>query len=190
MKKLMMGLVLLFAAAATYAQGITVHSEQADNIDYSKYKNFAWASSVSNDLEPGVYFMNDLVLKAQIREAVKSELMGRGYNLSETPDQSDMVVNFRVFDKAVTLRGNEGYGESYWGSDSFGGISDEITYDVQPGTLLVSLADRKSGKVIWQGFASGLIDNNQFVKDEVKIREATKSIFDEFSQHAKEYTRK
>jgi hypothetical protein len=194
MKKLMMGLVLLFAAAGTYAQ-VTVHAEQGNNIDYSNYKSFAWASSISNDLEPGVYFLNDLVLKAQIREAVKGELMGRGYQLSQNPEQSDMVVNFRVFDKPVTLKGSEGYGDDYWGSSgatssNYSYITDDTSYEVQAGTLLISLADRKNGKVFWQGFASGLIDNNQFVKDEVKIREAVKSIFDEYSQNAKAYSRK
>jgi hypothetical protein len=191
MKKLMMGLVLLFAAAGTYAQ-VSVHSQQANNIDYSKYKNFTWASGISNDLEPGVYFLNDLVLKAQIREAVKGELMGRGYQLNESRDQSDMLVNFRIFDKPVTLKTGADYGENYWGDTAadYTYDTEETSYDVQAGTLLISLADRKSGKVFWQGFASGLIDNSQFVKDEVKIREAVKSIFDEYTQTAKAYSRK
>ena len=52
------------------------------------------------------------------------------------------------------------------------------------------MADRKSGKVVWQGFASGLIENNSFVKEEGKIREAVNMIFEEFGERAKEYTRK
>jgi len=57
-------------------------------------------------------------------------------------------------------------------------------------TLLVSMADRESGKVVWQGFASGLIENDAFIKDEGKIREAVNLIFEEYNQRAKEYTRK
>jgi hypothetical protein len=191
MKKLFVGMLLLLAATVgAHAQQITVHSNEADDVDYGKYKNFSWASSISNDLEPGIYFLNDLILKAQIREAVKGELMGLGYQLSENADAADMVVNFRVFDQPVTLKGTEGYGDNYWGGSAPNNLADLESYDVEAGTLLVSLSDRESGKVVWQGFASGLIDNDKFVKDEVKIREAVHMIFDNYNQHAKEYTRK
>ena len=183
-----MGFVLMLAGTGVYAQkGITVRSVEADDVDYSKYKTFNWASHVSNDLDAGIYFLNDLILKAQVREAVKGELMGLGYD--EVEENPDLLVNFRLFDQPVTLKGKEGYGENYWGTADYN-LPGETTYDVESGTLLLSLADRESGKVIWQGFASGLIDNNQFIKDEGKIREAVNLIFEDFNKRAKEYTRK
>jgi hypothetical protein len=190
MKKVLVGFVLLFTVFSTYAQQITVRSDQAEDVDYSKYKTFNWASHVSNELDAGIYFLNDLILKAQIREAVKAELMGLGYELTENADQANLIVNFRVFDQPVTLKGMEGYGDNYWGETNYAGISETVSHDVEAGTLLLSLADRESGKVVWQGFASGLIDNNRFIKDEVKISEAVNLIFDEFNQRAKEYTKK
>ena len=196
MKKIIAGLTLLLFAVAASAQSITVRSEQAPDIDFNKYKTFGWASQVSNQLDAGIYFLNDLVLKAQVRDAVKGELLGLGYQMAEDQSQPDMIVNFRVFDQPVKIVGAEGYGDDYWStgstvnaSDQYGPISNQ-TYDVPAGTLLLSLADRTSGKVIWQGFASGLIDNNQFIKDEGKIHEAVNMIFNEYNQRAKEYTRK
>lgn len=102
----------------------------------------------------------------------------------------DLIVNFRVFEEPVTLKGYEGYGTSYWGDEQYRQISDTTSYDVEAGTLLLSMADRESGTVIWQGFASGLIKDNTFIKDEGKIREAVNLIFEEYNQRAKEYTRK
>lgn len=58
---------------------IIVESDKALNNDFSKYKTFTFASMIDTDLEVGFYFLNDLVLKSQIREAVKEELMGLGY---------------------------------------------------------------------------------------------------------------
>lgn len=196
MKKIIAALALLILVTATYAQKITVRSEQASDVDFSKYKTFTWASQVSNQLEAGIYFLNDLVLKAQVRDAVKSELLGLGYQMADDQTQSDLIVNFRVFDQPTKLMGPDTYGDDYWGTAGTGATSngyDVISneeYDVPAGTLLLSLADRESGKVIWQGFASGLIDNNQFIKDEGKIHEAVNMIFDEYNQRAKEYTRK
>jgi len=156
--------------------------------DFSKYKTFAWASQVDSELDEGLYFLNDLLMKVQIREAVKSELMGLGYKMQ--PDAPDLIVNFRVFDEPVTLKGFEGYGTAYWGGEEYRQISDTTSYNVEAGTLLVSMAERESGQVVWQGFASGLIKDELFIKDEGKIREAVNLIFEEYNQRAKDYTRK
>jgi hypothetical protein len=127
-------------------------------------------------------------MKAVIRDAVKAEMLGLGYQLQS--QEPDLIVNFRVFDKPVTLKGYEGYGTAYWSDQRYREASDTASYKVEAGTLLVSMADRESGKVVWQGFASGLIENDAFIKDEGKIREAVNLIFEEYNQRAKEYTRK
>jgi hypothetical protein len=189
MKKITIAFALLFTVAGIQAQTIRVRSEAAENMNFAKYKTFTWASQVSSELDPGLYFLNDLSMKSQVREAVKAELMGRGYR--EIPGDADLVVNFRVFDKATKIKSMEDYGSDYWGETQFTGISETIpSVDIEAGTLLLSLADRAQGKVIWQGFASGLIDNNQFVKDEVKVREAVKLIFENFNHTVTDYSRK
>ena len=189
MKKVMLiGLMSVGFIFGINAQSITVESDQALDTDFTKYKTFAWASQVDSELDEGLYFLNDLVMKSMIRDAVKSELMGLGYEMAT--DQPDLIVNFRVFDEPVTLKGFEGYGTSYWNDNNYRQISDTTSYDVEAGTLLVSMADRESGQVVWQGFASGLLENNAFVKDEAKIHEAVNMIFEDYNQRAKEYTRK
>ncbi|MDQ2657682.1 MAG: DUF4136 domain-containing protein [Bacteroidota bacterium] len=190
MKKIV-GIWLLSAGmiCAAHAQNITVKSDRSLDTDFSKFKSFYWSTQADAWLdEGGLYFLNDLGMKAIIRDAVKGELMGLGYQLQSY--EPDMIVNFRVFEKPVTLKGYDGYGLSYWGDERYREISDTTSYNVEAGTLLLSLADRKSGKVVWQGFASGLIENNAFVKDEGKIREAVNLIFEEFNQRASEYTRR
>jgi hypothetical protein len=188
MKRTLIILFVMVCMAGAYAQTITVASDRALDTDFGKYKTFYWTSQVDNKLDEGYNFLNDLILKAQVRDAVKAELMGLGYKLDAR--NPDVLVNFRVFDKPVRLRGMEGYGTGYWGTEQYRSISDTTSYEVEAGTLLVSLVDRKAGSIVWQGFASGLIDNNQFVKDEGKIREAVNMIFDEYGIRAKEYSRK
>lgn len=188
MKKLMIGFVMLLGIASASAQTITVASDRNADTDFTKFKTFNWASQVDNNLDAGFYFLDDLILKAQIREAVKAEMMGLGYRLE--PGSPDLVVNFRVFDKATKIKGMESYGQGYWGTQNYRDISETSSYEVKPGTLLISLVDRKNGQIAWHGFASGLINNNQFIKDDVKVREAVNLIFDEYGLRAKEYSRK
>lgn len=187
--RILVVLMLVGSAFAANAQTVTVKADRALDTDFSDYNTFYWSSQADAWLdEGGLYFLNDLGMKAMIRDAVKGELMGLGYHLQS--HEPDLIVNFRVFDRPVTLKGYEGYGTSYWGTETYRGIDDAANYEVEAGTLLVSMADRKSGKVVWQGFASGLIENNSFVKEEGKIREAVNMIFEEFGERAKEYTRK
>ncbi|GEO03949.1 hypothetical protein AAE02nite_16130 [Adhaeribacter aerolatus] len=48
------------------------------------------------------------------------------------------------------------------------------------GTLTLLIADKKTGEILLQGFASGLKEGGAIVKDKVKIQQATSSIFKEF----------
>jgi hypothetical protein len=188
MKKAIAVFILTASISYAYAQSIIIASDRDLDADFTSYKTFNFASQVDDKLDAGYFFLNDLLLKSEIRDAVKSELMGLGYKMETT--EPDLIVNFRVFEKPVQLKGTEGYGTTFWGGEQYRDISDTTTYNVDAGTLLVSLVDRENGGIVWHGFASGLIDNDKFIKDEVKIREAVNLIFDEYGLRAKEYSRK
>lgn len=188
MKRLLMGVCAMLVVTAVSAQSITVNSEHAENVDFSNYKTFDWADQVDNQLDSGVYFLNDLIFKAQIREAVRNEMMAVGYEFSDqTPD---LVVNFRVFDEATTIRSAEDYGSQYWAGANYRDISEKVSYDIEPGTILISLIDRKSGGIVWHGFASGLIKEEQFIKDEGTVIQAVNMIFEEYNRTASGITKK
>lgn len=188
MKKAVAVLIIMMSMAVTYAQTITVASDRKLDTDFSKYKTFGWASQVDSNLDEGFFFLNDLILKADVREAIEAELLGLGY--AKQSNNPDLVVNFRVFEQPTRIQGFESYGTTFWGDMEYREISDTTSYEVEAGTLFVSLVDRKKGEIVWNGFASGLIDNNKFIKDEGKIREAANLIFEEYGQRAREYSRK
>jgi hypothetical protein len=186
MKRQVLILVMVMSLGAANAQKIVVKGDRELGTDFGKYKTFYWANHAGMD-NNGIYFLNDLVFKADIREAVEHELQGLGYRIQ--PESPDLIVNFRVFEKQVRIKGYEGYGQGYWGNEEYRQASDTASYQVEPGTLLVSLVDRKSGTMVWQGFASGLINNEAFIKDDEKIKEATNLIFEEFGMRATDYDR-
>jgi hypothetical protein len=181
--------IMLGMSLSTLAQTgvITVESEKASDVDFSKYETFNFASTIDGNLEQGLYFLDDLVFKNQIRDAVQDEMMGVGY--SRVSRDPDLIVNFRVFDQPTKLKGSKGYGAHYWGNAAgYKNLSDTKTYDVKAGTLLISFVDRKNSQVVWQGFASGLIDNDRFIKDKMHIREAVNLIMNEYNERADRYS--
>lgn len=54
---------------------------------------------------------------------------------------------------------------------------DNISYtNFEEGTLLINFTDSNTNKMIWQGFASGILDPDK-IKDQSAVREAVSSIF-------------
>lgn len=179
---------MLCLATMSFAQNIKVNSSQKPDTDFDKYKSFNFASQVDQKLDPGFYFLNDLALKGMIRESVNHELEGLGYK--KTTQAPDLIVNFRVFDKPATITTVNDYGNDYWGISNVRDTRSISTAQVQAGTLVVNMVDRKTGEVVWTGFASGLMDGNLFNKKEDKVKEAVNLVFDQYKHRADGITTK
>jgi hypothetical protein len=165
-----------------YAQDVTVKADTDPDANLDQYKTFYWASQVDNKLDSGFYFVHDLTLKEDVRDAVQHEMEGRGYKAD--PVNPDLIVNFRVFEEPSTLKGYETYGDTYWSGQTVTDRDNLLTYEVQPGTLLISLLEKTSGHIVWQGFASGLLKGEDFEKDEAKIKQAVNLVFEEYDHRA------
>lgn len=186
MKKLMMVSALLLMAGLAQAQNVTVDADKKLNTDFSKYKTYAWTSQVDSKLDEGYYFLNDLVLKDRIRNAVRFAMDGRGYKFSR--QSPDLLVNFRVFEKPTTIKGYTGYGTTYFGTNEVREPEDQTTFNVKAGSLILNLVDTKTGQVVWRGLASGLTNDNGFDRQENKIKQAVNLIFDKFGYRADQYS--
>jgi hypothetical protein len=187
----MRGMVLAFLllkSVTLQAQEIAVRSHKNPDVDFTRFRTYTWAAQVDQKQDDSFYFLNDLVMKADIRDAVRSEMETRGYRQDGT--NPDLLVNFRVFIRPVNLRGYHGYGSSYWSQSEYDPSSDMTSYDVDAGTLILSMLDRKSGILVWQGFASGLSDTGEFTRNEKKIREAVNLLFEDYGIRVSEYTKR
>lgn len=189
MTLLWLSLIALPLLMSSCAKDYTVTSDKDLSAPFDSYKTYAWAKHIrtANSL---AYVVNDAILKKRIQDAVAHELNARRINQSSS--SPDLLVNYRVFDKPVEMTGYEGYfhDAEYWGTDevrnnALGLIrrntDDEGTkYYFDKGTLLVQLVDAEKGVVVWQGYASGLMDGDVFDKDEEHIAQAVNLIFDRF----------
>lgn len=171
------------------AQRYTVTSNRDMSAPFDSYKNYGWAKHVTttNSL---AYAINDLTLKTKIQHAVAHELKARNMNMNQS--NPDVLVNFRVFEKPVTVKEADGYfhDAEYWGTDevrnnSLGSLPYASTYNendteyfLDKGTIMVQLVDAKKGVVVWQGYASGLTDGNTFDRDPDHVAKAVRLIFD------------
>jgi hypothetical protein len=190
--------VTAFAASMAFAQSgnVTVASDKSLTADFSQYQSFDFARQISDD-QIQVFFLEDAILKAKVKEAVEYELEARGYG--HTTESPDLIVNFQILDEPTEFTGYTGVfrDENYWGSnemrkDAIGLVpeaevrssEDQTTYQLNEGTLMVHLVDADSGELIWQGYASGVIDKENPLKEENSVKKAVSLIFQTYDWRA------
>lgn len=80
----------------------------------------------------------------------------------------DSIMNFE--DYLADFGGGSDYRE-----DSY----DQVKYQMREGTLLISLYDRRRNQTIWQGYASGIMGENEFNNDRI-IRHIVSRVLDKY----------
>lgn len=155
-------------------QEYLVGSDQALDTDLTEYKSFNFSTQASSNA--GDFTLNDAMLKAQIRTAIEHEMIAQGYTMDRT--NGELMVNFRVFDKPTEYTGYED-NNSYWQGQELRERGERRTYQLEAGTLMVDIIDKETGKLVWTGYASGIIEGNEFDRSEESIVEAVDQIFNE-----------
>jgi hypothetical protein len=186
MKKLtyLFSFILLSAFLSSCSnKGMKVVTREDGGTEVSNYDSFAWVANVDNI--PNVYafygpggtlVFNNNSARKMIKEAVELQMKARGF----TNDNSnpDMLVNFSVLEGPTELRTYVmNNGQDYLG---LGPRSEAVRMvPVDEGTVLINFIDAKTGTQIWQGFASGAL-NEEDIKSMGKVETKVGAIFEDF----------
>jgi len=167
---------LLFSRCSPYQY----YAIQSDQVSMAKYSTFAWLPSV--DSTESIRISN--ITDDRIRENITTTLESKGLMLRA--QHPDLLVRYaveineriRAFNDPVYIYNyhnwypqiiryhNHRYFYSY--NDPFPVYvgANIVAVPYQEGTLIIDLIDRRTGKVIWRGYAVGEVDNpEKAVKD-------------------------
>jgi hypothetical protein len=188
MKKLIIASALLvfmvLQQSCTARSKGTVAGKNADlTADFKSIDSYNWTADIDNIPRDaifvgpnGVLVFNNESARKMIKDAIRYELDSRGYKAEV--DDPDMTISFSVLEQPASLRTTDGYVTLTTGENVR--TENNVTYtDVQPGTLLINFTESKTGKMIWQGFASGILQPDQ-MNDEAKVRQAVSTVFNQF----------
>lgn len=120
----------------------------------------------------------DVPANSVIKDAISNELEGRGY--AESATGGDLIVSYQVLDRRAQLHGYNNDDPTVASGEQVRTPSDTATFVLEPGSLIVSLIDAKTSQMVWNGFTRNMNENNAFITDEVKLKEAVHNIFEEF----------
>jgi hypothetical protein len=186
MRKLtnLLSLALLVVVSASCAnKGMKVVTSESPQSDVSEYNTYAWISNVENIPNGYAFFspegtmiFNNTSSRKMIKEAVELQMEARGF--TESSSNPDMLVNFSVLEEATQLRTFVmTNGQGFLG---IGPVSTTVRMvPVEAGTVLINFLDAESATQIWQGFASGAL-NEDDIKNMGAMKTKVGAIFEDF----------
>ena len=177
---LVLGLILLNSCSSV------AHIEKDPSVDMGRYNSFTWLDSQ----EEGDKYLKDLT-KQNLRAAVEAELNDINWRKdNRKPDviiKHDLLVEKKVKQTSDPLYSQpyirryynpytRRFGSIYFPSEFMG--YDSRQYDVKEGTLTITMIDAKTDKVIWQGWVTDELKNQNPTSKEIQAR--VKSLFKKF----------
>ena len=186
MKKLTYLLIATFISMTFIScsnNGMKVVTRGDGDTSLSGYNTYAWISEKQNI--PNAYALvgsnealvfNNESSQKMIKDAVELQMAARGFK--KDAQNPDMLINFEVLEDDTELRKYIlDNGQDYLG---FGPRSESVQMiPVDEGTVLINFMDSRSGNQIWQGYASGALEEKD-IKNMSAMQEKVGAIFEDF----------
>lgn len=163
---------------ATTSSVVTDYDREA-NFDH--YTTFYWSDDFQmqngeNGQEEPLFY-NTLV-KKRLKQAIQSEMEGKGYVLSS--EDPDLLISSQV-----VVQEKDAYQNNYpfyYGYYPFG-YNNVPARNYKVGDIVIDLIDKDQHQLVWQGYATGVLDTQTKNRDE-EIRDAVTLIFAKYDHRA------
>jgi hypothetical protein len=164
--RICLGCALFFLIVAVSASAQKIKVEYDQNLDFSKFKTFAWGERDASSRP---------LLVLAIAGAIEEELTNRGLRITDgTPDlyvqmyggtNAEMAASYPVF-LYSGMGGLPPFNTSFSAWTALPGTSNTVV--VHKGQLIVDIIDGARKKLIWRGMAKeNLSDNRSKALDQV-----------------------
>lgn len=172
--------VIFFSCAS---QGtLSVGSDQKIDNDISDFQTYNWVSDAGEMPSTQIFLGSQGALvfhqestRTRLKEGIETQLDAKGF--TKDSNNPDMLVNYTVLEKADQLRTYTREGHSYLME---GPVERDVEMvDVEAGTVLINFINADTGVQVWQGFASGALEESD-VKNEEVLQSKIGAIFNQF----------
>jgi hypothetical protein len=153
--------LVLVACSVAFAQN--VRTNYMPGTDFSKYHTYAWVNDVQG--VPAVGGHPDQILDAQVKEAIDSQMVAKGFTKVEDGSKADLLLGYQLAidqEKQINGFGDNLGGWGGWGGlgpwgGSFGTFSASTSSNYI-GTFVVGMYDPGAKKLVWIGAAQHAIE--------------------------------
>lgn len=165
-KILGLALVAVLTVGLAGCSSLTVNYDYDTNVDWAKYKTYAWLGSGGGaDGDAAANPMSSGLIDQRIRSSVEWEMEQRQIKPSDDAD-CFVVYHTGAQDKIQVTDWGYRYSDYYWG---YGGRQVDV-YQYTEGTLVIDIIDAETKNMVWRGVGQGVIDQTQRTPEEVQER--------------------
>ena len=168
----------LVACSVTFAQDVRTNYMPGTN--FSKYHTYAWVNDVQG--VPAVGSHPDQILDAQVKEAIDSQMVAKGFTKVEDGSKADLLLGYKLAidqEKQISGFGNNlgGWGPWRGGLDTFS-ASTSSNYI---GTFVVGMYDAAAKKLVWIGAAQHAIEpSKKQEKNQERLNKGAQKLLKDF----------
>jgi hypothetical protein len=178
-------LLALVTSSVTNAQD--VRTNYLPGTDFSKFHTYAWVDEVQG--VPTVGGRPDQILDAQVKQAIDSQMAGKGFTKVADDGKPDLLLGYQLMinsEKQINGFGDSmggwggwgGFGP--WGGSSFGSFSAS-TSTINVGTFVVGIYDPAVKKLVWIGGAQHAIEpSKKPEKNQERLNKGAQKLLKDF----------
>ena len=174
----------LVACSVTYAQD--VRTNYMPGTDFSKFHTYAWVNDVQG--VPAVGGHPDQILDAQVKEAIDSQMVAKGFTKVEDGNKADLLLGYQLaIDQEKQING---FGDNLGGWGSWGGggplgggfgTFSASTSSNYIGTFVVGMFDPAVKKLVWIGAAQRAIEpSKKQEKNQQRLNKGAQKLLKDF----------
>ena len=187
MKRQPLYLLIVFAGLLLTGCASVAYIEKDDTVNFSNYKTYAWIDTK----EKAESKTTNTLTEQNIRKAVDAELAKQGWKKSasrpdvllsydvlveKTVKQTQDPVYTQPFTRSFYNPYTRRWGYIYYPSRMAGYYNN--AYEVQQGTVTISMIDAATEKTVWQGWTTDEVNSRNLSSKEIQA--SVKSIFRKF----------
>jgi hypothetical protein len=171
---LLMSVIWLGGCAAS---SVAVRSDYDRQANFREYNTYAFAEMKPDKNDP---ILGSSLNQKRFAQAMEAEMKARGY--VKTTENPDLLVSFQTDsrNKQYTQTNNN------WGYWWWYGNNNTSTRNYEEGRIIVNLIDARTNELVWQGWATGELNDRRKERDEV-FREVIYRIMQEYPHRAGGY---
>jgi hypothetical protein len=163
-----LGLVM-FAAIGS-AQTVSIDYDRT--VNFRAFRTYAWSAGTP---------LGDELNHGRVVRAIEQQMAARGFIRAESGIRPDVYISYHAsFDRNLEINASS----SGWGGPSFGGglrTGRATTQQVLTGTIVVDMTDAASGRLVWRGTASAVVDPGKKPEQREKsINKAAEKMFKKY----------
>lgn len=159
-------ITLMITSCATITSDIEVQTHFHADTDFNAYKTYAWAGSAQIVFDPiGQWEQPTLDTDEEVRFVINRELRARSINQVDL--DPDLLVAFAAGVDATSLELTEHPDNE-----------EDVLATLPKAALVIALVDADTGYVVWMGYASGEVQQQQSIETiRARIDYAVSKIF-------------